>query len=323
MYLSLERMIGKPDSATVRARQFALMMAKRAAAPLTDANADELPHFAPELWLQIARAVPLSCVHAKWVECPFLEWATMPTSAFPTAYAEFSRRLVVGLRECMAEYEAECEAYEAEFPDARPYDDYYELEALRDDAWCDAKKSCGCGHPVFDGLELDGSRGYHFAFFSPRSAYYHARDLDNNQRSIPGCVKALQCMQRGRPDDMAVKLRALIDEHDYDPDDEDSVEGFCTLDALFAVDWEVSCASTARSGGVDDDDDDNGEIVDSPPVRLPWNGEMVEAPPSRRRLLNEGTSAGRHAHSQLMEFMDCIVRAGVSLAEFRMIVRIR
>ena len=283
MYLSLERQIQKPDCATVRARHFALLMAKRTAAPLTGTGHDELPHFAPELWLQIARAVPLSGV--EWIECPFLEWVTTPAPELRTASAEFSRRLDVTMRERMAECYADIMGILEECQQSDPEAEEMMWDEAVRYAWTDAAEG---NSDVFRELS-SGALGYHTQLFTNQQI----RDSSGLANEI--FVKALRCVRLGRPNDTAVKLLHVVNE---EPDhcafcilddstghvcyNDELVYGFCTLDELFAVDWH---------GLADENESDHRDIEDTLELLCGW----------------------------LIKFS---MTPGVSLTEFRMLFRV-
>ena len=183
----------------------------------------------------------------------------------------------------MRERMAECHADISDIHDECQQSDPEAEEMMWDEAvryaWTDAAEG---NSDVFRELSF-GALGYHTELFTNQQIH-DSRGLANEN-----FVKALRCVRLGRPNDTAVKLLHVINEEpghyafcDLPCYDDELVYGFCTLDELFAVDWD---------GLADENESDHRDVVDTLELLCGW----------------------------LIKFS---MTPGVSLTEFRMLFRV-
>ena len=108
-------------------------------------------------------------------------------------------------------------------------------------------------------------------------------------------VKMLGCMRDGFPADMNAAAAAYHFIGCFD----DFPQVHCSLADLFAVDWDVSCASNEHSGGAEE---------------LYSVSSMVGTHPSRRELVGDDFCAGLAALERQ------IIGAGLSSEDFRFLI---
>ena len=212
------------------ARCTALMLARCTTADLELSSEVDPPAWtklAHDLWVHIARAIPVTLAGKGWVQCPYYEWMVTPRQSFPDLHRDFVRRLKAATQRLRppAELYGEDDVHE-HFQD--------EMRAA-DKAWKEVSAGMSASLP-----NLLGDRHYNrFGLFSS--------DVGSVRSDAALGVKMLGCLRSGWPLDKAPALYPSL--FDDDATDENMHSRcFCTLEGLFAVDWSVSCSSTARSG---------------------------------------------------------------------------
>lgn len=243
IHFQLERAVRRPDHATVRARVLAMMLAKRAAAEQrkpdeaaeepraedameVDAGLGEymLP---PELWERVAQMVPAT-LDTTWVQCPFLDWATAATKAFPAMHAEYASVVE------QAEMRVKATLAEEGHDDDDYYIEYFGESMREVMEQIDSKMTY-----AFQDLDI-GRRNYNaFALFGC-GARAHP-DLK---------IKMLGCVREGWPLDLAKPLfeEPFGDLFSLDSDSDLHSHHYVTLEGLMSVDWDAPATSTLDNG---------------------------------------------------------------------------
>ena len=273
----LERAIGwRPDAASLQVRLVALMLSKRAEQSSSDAhsegNSDDAAQkwkiLSAECWEHVARSCPVT-VCPEWVVCPFDHWLDLSASEFRAAYRHFETQTENVLRELPEGFRAD---EDHDWESANLSDERREEldEIARTAQWDIFSRAFG-DDGAESVLSVDASLGCLSPYKSEAQFFFRYA----GHRSETGWtrVRPLGCVRQGIPIDAAkpmLWLQQWFDEgpradwrgmfyegeniimRDYIEDIFDQYQYggfcFCTLDGLFAVDWDLDCNSGLSSG---------------------------------------------------------------------------
>ena len=311
--------------ATVRARCVALIMSRRCAIQPQAQPVPGVPQvelwraLAPELWFAIARATPVTLAGEGFVECPFIEWVLAPRASFRDMHKEFVD-MMRGVRAEDAWGEVSADL------NLTPWDADLGLDRRNDDAFClfgkgrfqarhtrGGLKELGCMrsgwpcdkaprlHPDVDSgvgddthdlgfCTLDGLFAIDWAVccVSPEHSGAHLRPKGR----VEGSVAAVEAARLGMMLGMSWGGIPMIGPESRRRMEEERDE------------WEKKADATVEEYEYPGEEE-----------TLPMGSFQVAYPPKTRRA-----ALGDEVYAQLMAFQQAILDAGVSPADFRMLV---
>ena len=274
----LERAIGwRPDAASLQVRLVALMLSKRAEQSSSDAhsegNSDDAAQkwkiLSAECWGHVARSCPVT-VCPEWVVCPFDHWLDLSASEFRAAYRHFETQTENVLRELPEGFGVdEDHDWESEnLSDERREElDEIASTAARD-IFSRAFGDDGAEYrrpPELDHLfpyRSEADFFFNYAGHRSETGWTRVRPLGCVRQGIPiDAAKPMLWLQQWFDEGPRADWRGMFYEgadidimHHYIEDIFDPGVGqyggfcFCTLDGLFAVDWDLDCNSGLSSG---------------------------------------------------------------------------